>query len=143
VAGPLAPEAKAPQHKSAHLMCRSRFWGIVGALACAYFAYLAYTRLRDAEFLWSHDLWSLLTSAVWIMLVLGLLSETRCWRERIFFGLVLLNLAAGFAFSLWTAAPLNYARDSRDVSFVLWILAALASLTTLAHPREEAATKES
>jgi len=124
-------------------MCHSRFWGIVGAISCAYFAYLAYTRLRDADFLWSHDLWSLLTSAVWIMLVLGLISETRCWRERVFFGLVLLNLAAGFAFSLWTAAPLNYARDSRDVSFVLWILAALASLMTLAHPREVAATKES
>jgi hypothetical protein len=124
-------------------MCRSRFRGIVGAIACAYFAYLAYTRLRDADFLWSHDLWSLLTSAVWIMLVLGLISETRCWRERVFFGLVLLNLAAGFAFSLWTAPPLNYAHDSRDVSFVLWILAALASLMTLAHPREVAATKES
>jgi hypothetical protein len=124
-------------------MCRSRFRGIVGAIACAYFAYLAYTRLRDADFLWSHDLWSLLTSAVWIMLVFGLISETRCWRERVFFGLVLLNLAAGFAFSLWTAAPLNYAHDSRDVSFVLWILAALASLMTLAHPREVAATKES
>jgi len=143
VAGPLAPDAKAPQHKSAHLMCGSRFWGIVGAIACAYFAYLAYIRLRDADFFWSHDLWSLLTSAVWIMLVLGLISETRCWRERVFFGLVLLNLAAGFAFSLWTAAPSNYARDSRDVSFVLWILAALASLMTLAHPREVAATKES
>jgi len=124
-------------------MCRSRFWGIVGAIACAYFAYLAYTRLRDADFLWSHDLWSLLTSAVWIMLVLGLISETRCWRERVFFGLVFLNLATGFAFSLWTAAPLNYALDSREVSFVLWILAALASLTTLLHPREVAATKES
>jgi len=124
-------------------MCRSWFWGIAGAVACAYFAYLAYIRLRDADFFWSHDLWSLLTSAVWIMLVLGLISETRCWRERVFFGLVLLNLAAGFAFSLWTTAPLNYARDSRDVSFVLWILAALASLMTLAHPREAAATKES
>jgi hypothetical protein len=124
-------------------MCRSRFWGIVGAIACAYFAYLAYIRLRDADFLWSHDLWSLLTSAVWIMLVLGLISETHCRRERVFFGLVFLNLAIGFAFSLWTAAPLNYARDSRDVSFVLWILAALASLMTLAHPREVAATKES
>ena len=143
MAGPLAPDAKAPQHKSAHLMCRNRFWGIIGAIACAYFAYLAYIRLRDADFFWSHDLWSLLTSAVWIMLVLGLISETRCWRERVFFGLVLLNLAAGFAFSLWTAAPLNYALDSREVSFVLWILAALASLTTLAHPREVAATKES
>ena len=120
MAGPLAPDAKAPQHKSAHIMCRSWFWGIAGAIACAYFAYLAYIRL-----------------------VLGLISETRCWRERVFFGLVLLNLAAGFAFSLWTAAPSNYARDSRDVSFVLWILAALASLMTLAHPREVAATKES
>ncbi len=109
-------------------MCRSWFWGIAGAIACAYSAYLAYIRLRDADFFWS---------------VLGLISETRCWRERVFFGLVFLNLATGFAFSLWTAAPLNYALDSREVSFVLWILAALASLTTLLHPREVAATKES
>ncbi len=143
MAGPVAPDEKESGRKSAHLMCRSRFWGIVGAMTCAYFSYLAYARLRDADFFWSHDLWSLLTSAVWIVLVLGLISETRCWRERIFFGLVLLNLAAGFAFSLWTAAPLNYARDSRDVSFLLWILAALASLMTLAHPREVAAAKES
>jgi hypothetical protein len=123
-------------------MCRSRFWGILGAVACGYFAYLAYARIRDADFLWSHEVWALLTFGVWMLLVLGLISETRCWRERIFFGLVLLNLVTGFAFSLWTAAPLNYVRDSRDVSFLLWALAAGASLMTLAHPREGMHTKE-
>ena len=123
-------------------MCRSRFWGIVGAIACAYFAYLAYARLRDADLLWSHDLWSLLTSAVWILLVLGLISETRCWRERVFFGLVFLNLATVFVFSLWTAARLNYAHAALEGSLLVWVLATLASLMTVSHHREVAATKE-
>ena len=141
--GPVEAAAKTPRTKSAHLMCGSRFWGFVGAIVCGYFAYLGYARLRDTDFSWSHDLWALLTSVVWIVLVLGLISETLCWRERVFFGLVLVNLTMGLTFALWTATPLNYARDSRDVSFVLWILAALSSLMTLAHPRDVAATKES
>jgi hypothetical protein len=123
-------------------MCRSRFWGILGAIACGYFAYRAYARLREADLLWSHDLWSLLTSAVWMLLVLGLISETRCWRERVFFGLVFLNLATACVFSLWTAARLNYAHAALEGSLLVWILAAVASLMTLAHPREVAATKE-
>lgn len=136
MAGALAPNQKVPRIKPAHLMCRNRFWGVSGAVACSYFAYLAYVHLRDTDFLWPHSLWSLVTYAVWMFLVLGLFSETRCWRERIFFGLVFLNLATGFVFLLWTRAPLNYARDAREAVLFLWLLAALVSLTTLAQPRE-------
>lgn len=112
-------------------MCRNRFWGVIGAAASAYFAYLAYTHLRDAFFLWSHDGWSQLMYFVWVALVLGLLSETRCWRERIFFGLVLLNMATGLVFSVWDS-PLNYAHEARDASLIIWSLAIIASLMTLA-----------
>jgi hypothetical protein len=114
-------------------MCRNRFWGIVGAAASAYSAYLAYAHLRDADFLWSHIGWSQLMYLVWTALALGLLSETRCWRERIFFGLVLLNMAIGLVFSVWDS-PLNYAHEARDVSLITWSLAIIASLMTLAKP---------
>jgi len=117
-------------------MCRNRFWGVAGAIGSAYFAYLTYLRVRDADFLWPHNGWALLTYLVWTGLALGLVSETRCSRERVFFGLALLNLAIGFVFSLWDAAPLNYARESREVALLIWVLAAAASLATLAHPKE-------
>jgi ABC-type transport system involved in cytochrome c biogenesis permease subunit len=122
-------------------MCRNRFWGVMGAIACAYFGYLAYERVRDADFPWSHDLWSLLTYSVWIALVLGLLSETRCWRERIFFGLVLVNLVAGLALSLWTTAPMSYSRDAREAVLLVWILATAASLMTLSYRKDDAGAK--
>jgi hypothetical protein len=137
VAGTLAPRP-APRAKPAHLMCRNRFWGVIGAGASIYFAYLAYIHIRDADFLWPHTWWSTLTYAVWAVLAFGLLSETRCWRERIFFALVFLDLVVGLVFLLWNSAPLNYARHAREAVFYLWILAALASLTTLARPQEKA-----
>jgi hypothetical protein len=114
-------------------MCGNPLWGIVGAAASAYFVYLAYAHLRDADFLWSHIGWSQLMYLVWTALALGLLSETRCWRERIFFGLVLLNMAIGLVFSVWDS-PLNYAHEARDVSLITWSLAIIASLMTLAKP---------
>ena len=116
-------------------MCRNRFWGVAGAVACSYFAYGTYVHIRDADLLWQRNWWSLLTYSVWMILIFGLLSETRCWRERIFFALVLLNLLTGFSFLLWTAAPLNYAREARELVLLLWIVAALVSLTTLARPK--------
>jgi hypothetical protein len=137
VEGPLTQAEKSPRRKTAHLMCRSRFLGIVGALGSAYFAYLGYAHLRDADVLWNHDWWSLLAYSVWIVLLLGLLSEVRCRRERFFFGLLLLNLGLGFAFSLWDAAPIRYAREARQGLLVLWLVAAAVSLMTLSRRRGE------
>jgi hypothetical protein len=117
-------------------MCTTRFWGIAGALACAYFAYLAYAHVRDADYSWSHDWESVFTGGVWVLLLIGLLSETRCWRERAFFGLLMLNFTLAFVLSVWKAAPDGTMRTAREISLVLWLLAALASLLTLRTPRE-------
>ena len=136
MAGTLSGEERTPRAKPAHLMCRNRFWGIAGVVTCSYFAYGTYAHIRDADLVWQRNWWSLLTYSVWMILILGLLSETRCWRERIFFALVLLSLLTGLVFLLWTAAPLKHAREAREAVLLLWIVAALVSLTTLARPKE-------
>ena len=115
-------------------MCTTPFWGIAGAIGCVYLAYVAYAHLRDGEVLWSHDWESVLTGAVWIILIIGLLSETRCWRERAFFGLLLANFTLAFVLALWKAAPDEVMRGARGMSLALWILAAVASLRTLRAP---------
>ena len=116
-------------------MCGTPFWGVAGAAGCAYLSYLSYSRLRDADFSWSHDWQSILTGAVWIVLITGLLSETRCWRERIFFGFVFVNFTLWFVISVWTTAPISAVRDLRTLSFALWALAAVASLATTFTPK--------
>ena len=125
-------------------MCGTPFWGLVVAIACAYFSYLSYSRLRDGDFTWVHDWWSVLTYGVWIALILGAISEVRCWRERIVFGLVLANFTLGFTLSAWSSAPISAVRDAREISLAIWAMAALASLTTLSRPveTEAAARKE-
>lgn len=119
-----------PPPKSAHLMCATRFWGVAGAVGCGYFAYLAYSSLREADYSVSHDSWELLTYSVWIVLALGLISEVRCRRERIFFGLVLLNLTLGFVLTAWPSVPATEVRAARRIESAIWILAAFASLWT-------------
>jgi hypothetical protein len=115
-------------------MCGTPFWGVAAAIACAYFSYLSYSRLRNGDFTWVHDGWSVLTYGVWIALILGVLSEVRCWRERILFGLVLVNFTLGFTLSAWATAPLAAVREAREISLALWALAAVASLMTLRSP---------
>jgi hypothetical protein len=120
-------------------MCTTPFWGIAGAVACAYFSYLAYARLRDGEFSWSHEWESIAASAIWVVLMVALLSETCCWRERTFFGLLLLNFTLAFTLGAWQTAPIAAGRDARKISLVLWLMATLASLLTVptpAQPRE-------
>jgi hypothetical protein len=109
-------------------MCGTPVWGIAGALACSYLAYVSYRHVRLAEFDWSHDALSILTYAVWVLLMAGLLSETRCWRERIFFGLVLANFILGFSLAAWRAAPIRAVREVRMTSAGLWTAAALMSV---------------
>jgi|SRR5690348_13117493 len=109
-------------------MCGQPIWGIAGVLSCSYLAYLSWGHVHREEFDWPHDGWSILTYAIWVLLMGGLLSETRCWRERIFFGLVLTNFALGFALVIWSAAPNNAVREVRMISAALWALAAAVSL---------------
>src|SRR5260370_5665069 len=91
-------------------MCGTPFWGVAGAAGCAYLSYLSYSRLRDADFSWAHDWQSILTGAVWIVLIAGLLSETRCWREGIFFWVVFVNFTLLFWIFVSTTAPINAGR---------------------------------
>jgi hypothetical protein len=126
---------KAARRKSQHLMCGTAFWGVAGALASAYFSYLSYAHLSTGDYSWANNWWTVLTYAIWVILIAGLLTETRCWRERIFFVLVLITFLLGFTFSAWPSAPAHAVRQLRMASTVLWALAAVASLTTVFGPR--------
>ncbi len=120
----------APRKKSAHLVCGSR-WALVGAVACAYFGYQAYGTIAEGSDPWSHNWWNVLTWAVWAVLSVFLISETRCRRERILFGILFLQFAIGVAFSAWASAPSPLARDALWASLVLWGMAGLLCLAAL------------
>jgi len=122
---------KPPRKKAAHLMCGTPFWGVAAAAACAYFAYSAYAQLRADDFDWQHGWWTLATWIIWVLLIAGLFFETRCWRERTFFGVLFLNFLLGFTVAAWSSASPAMVRDAREISLVLWTLSALASLLTV------------
>lgn len=117
-----------------HLMCGTPFWGIAAAAACTYFAYSAYSQLREGEFYWQHGSLTVVTWAVWVLLITGLFSETRCWRERIFFGLLWANFVSGFVLAAWSTASADMVRNGSRISLVLWILSAVAALSTVRRP---------
>ena len=127
----LVTHGKPARKKAAHLMCGTLFWGIAAAAASAYFAYSAYAELRAKDFYWQHGWWTLITWIIWILLIAGLFSETRCWRERIFFGLLLLNFLLGFTLAAWDSASLAMVGSARKISFVLWTLSLLGGLLTV------------
>jgi hypothetical protein len=116
-------------------MCGTVLWSVAGFVACVYFAYASYVDLRDDNFYWQSGWWTNLTWAVWLVLAAGLLSETCCWRERTFFGLLAAIFLMGLVFSVWNSAQPTPARYAREVSLVLWSFASLASLTTLSRPK--------
>ncbi len=97
----------------------------------AYFAYLSYSHITSGDYSLPHTWWTVLTYAVWIVLIGGLLTETHCGRERIFFGIVLVTFLLGFGFSAWSGAPEGAVRHFRIAATALWALAAVFSLTTL------------
>src|SRR5208337_3303984 len=80
---------------SGHLMCHTPLWGVAGFLGCAYFTWVSFAHVTRHEYEWPHDLWTAATYIVWIILLLGLSLDTRCLRERLFFGLLVVNFAAG------------------------------------------------
>ncbi len=123
-------------------MCGTPLWGIAGAAASAYFAYLSYSHLISADYSWPHTWWTTLTYAVWVVVIGGLLTETLCLRERIFFGSTLIVFLLGLAFSAWSAAPEHAVRQLRMATTALWALAALASLTTAFGARDKAAAAQ-
>jgi hypothetical protein len=116
---------------SGHLMCRSALWGVAGFLGCAYFAWISFRHVTENEYEWPHDPWSAATYIVWIVLLAGLAYDTRCLRERLFFGVLVINFVIGCGLTLWHNVPVGDVRTARIVTGGLWALGGLLSLTTL------------
>lgn len=122
--------AKRPS-SSGHLMCRTPLWGVAGFLGCAYFAWVSFSHVSRNEYDWPHDPWTAVTYTVWIVLLAGLALDTRCRRERLFFGPLVINFVVGCGLTLWGSVPDADVRMVRMGTGALWALAALVSLTTL------------
>ena len=123
-------------YRSGHLMCRTPLWGVAGFLGCAYFAWVSFSRVTRGNYDWPHDFWTAATYIVWILLLAGLALETRCLRERLFFGLLVINFVVGCGLTLWSNVPPADVRTARIGTGALWAVAALVSLTTLGSAAE-------
>ena len=123
-------EPRAP-YSSGHLMCRASLWGVAGFVGCAYFAFISFTHVLRNEYVWPHDAWTAATYVVWIVLLGALALDTRCLREQLFFGVLMINFLVGFGLTLWHTIPVEDVRSARIGTGALWALAAILSLTTL------------
>ncbi len=131
--GEIATENVANEaYGSGHLMCRTPLWGLAGFVGCAYFAWISFAHVTHHEYEWPHDLWTAATYVVWIILLLGLSLDTQCLRERMFFGVLVINFVAGCTLTLWHNISSADVRSARIATGTLWAVAALISLTTLA-----------
>jgi len=122
-------------YKSGHLMCRSSPWGMMGFLACAYFSWISFAHVLRNEYDWPHDSWTAATYIIWILVLVGLMLDTRCWREQLFFGVLVANFVIGFGLTVWRTIPVAHIRTARIGTGALWTLAALLSLTTIGRAR--------
>jgi|SRR5208282_1335747 len=116
---------------SVHLMCRTPLWGVAGFLGCAYFTWISFSHVTRNEYEWPHDWWTAATYLVWILLLAGLAVDTHCLRERMFFGLLVIDFLIGCGLTVWRDVPPTDVRIARIGTGALWALAALVSLTTL------------
>jgi hypothetical protein len=130
VEGQVAVEKK-QSDKSAHLMCGSKLWTIVAFLSCAYFTKIALGRLSFGTITWSHDNVDIATHLVWVVFLVGLITETRCWKEWIFFSLVLINFALASVMGVWSSASIATVTKTREFSAAMWGLAALVSFVLI------------
>src|SRR5207237_9685631 len=119
--------APKPRVKPAHLMCGSKTWTIVAFVSCSYFTKVAMSRIHGLTIGWSHDSLDIATHLVWMAFLVGLLTETRCWKERIFFALVFINFGLAFVMGFWSSASDVIVQKTRLFSAVLWGLSALVS----------------
>jgi hypothetical protein len=128
---PVAPADGKGAYESGHLMCRSTPWGIMGFLACSYFAWVSFSHVRRGEYDWPHDAWTAATYIVWILVLVGLVLDTHCFRERTFFGLLVANFVVGLGLTLWSTVSLDQVHNARIGTGALWALAAVVSLSTM------------
>jgi len=117
-------------------MCRTSLWGILGFLACAYFTWSAFAHVIRNSFYWPHDAWTAATYVVWVVLLTALMLDNHCWRERLFFGVLVLNFLIGFGLTVWRTVPDQTIRTARIGTGVLWALAGLVSLTTVGREKK-------
>lgn len=117
-------------------MCRTSLWGILGFLACAYFTWSAFSHVVRNSYFWPHDAWTAATYGVWIVLLTALTLDTRCVRERLFFGVLVLNFLLGFGLTVWKTAPAADVRTTRIATGTLWALAGLLSLMTVGREKK-------
>jgi hypothetical protein len=127
VEGQVTPSANTVRVKAAHLMCGSKIWTVAAFLCSGYFARIAWGRLHGGRLSWSHQGLDIATHLIWVLFMAGLVGETRCWKERSFFAVVLVNFSLAFGMGIWTGAPEFIVRQTRVVSLSLWVLAALLS----------------
>jgi hypothetical protein len=111
-------------------MCGSKLWPLVGVLCCGYFAKVAASRVQGV-WAWSHDPWDVATHLIWILFMVGLISETKCWKERLFFGLVLANFSFAFCLGIWKGASETVVHETRLISAAAWVAAGVVSLMLL------------
>lgn len=142
IEGPVTPALEKRAYKSGHLMCRSTPWGIMGFLACAYFVWISFSNILRSDYDWPHDAWSAATYIVWIVLLVGLMLDTHCLRERLFFGALVVNFVIGFALTLWRTVPPGQVRNARVGTGALWALAAVLSLTTMGRAKTVGGDRE-
>jgi len=112
-------------------MCSASLWGIAGFVGCAYFTWVSFRHVAQNEFEWPHDPWTTATYVVWIVLLGGLAFSTRCVRERVLFGVLLINFLVGLGLTLWSEIPAGDVRTARLGTGALWALGAVISLATV------------
>ena len=62
--------------------------------------------------------------------------DTQCLRERLFFGVLVINFLIGFGLTLWKTVPDADVRAARVATGMLWALAGLLSLLTVGREKE-------
>lgn len=128
---------KTVRSKPAHLVCGFRLRAVAAAAVCFYFSYSNYLDVRDRDFHWDHEVWTIITWAVWLLLIAGVFSETRCLRERILGAATFASCAVGLILSAWSSAPFKTMRHARELALAFWILAFMTSLSTFFEPKKD------
>src|SRR5215467_5036603 len=99
-------------------MCGSRIWTVVALLCSGYFTKVAWWRLHGGRLSWSHGGLDIVTHLVWVIFMIGLIGETRCWMAPTFFLVVPAKFAPLSGMGLWSGTAQDFVRDTRVVVMV-------------------------
>ncbi len=96
-------------------------------MGCIYLAWLAYARLSSGQYAWPEDVWSVLAYSVWVIFLVILMTETRCFRERLLFTVLIANFVIGIGMAAVPGLQPARAQVARPISLALWGIGALYS----------------